>query len=657
MRAPSSERNRRAQRLLALNRQAATEAVPTVFYRLLAYLFQHDRLDKSYTTNPDCLENKVLPTILVNDAETAVVKVLGSNEDVKCDVCDLVLPAAQFQADFLENHTVPCPRCSESQGRRSERTAPILQPAVTMLDEIPDSQDIFQSMADDSDVLLLVGIPCIEPQLETLVKDMARMARESDRRVVYIGLELLPKSGWSQIVDVHLRVDPLHWAERHFQKLVATQHESRNGLEALESFFVPPPVPFELGTDVGQFLFSGSVNDCRLCFKSVSSDVVHPCRVCHTPYCMQGPDAPDDTCCVHLFELSPSHVDASSDMRRALEKFVCPGCFVPASGELYPHSVCPAPCRLPEPLISPPRLVVYIFYIHEFRYTATHMARAVAYTWNERGWPCRVVPISLDDLAHNVSVDVLNKQNLWNYRSYRVFALYLTHALTPSLNIQTSATHAEPVDVVIDMTLTAIQPVLLHAASLDVILLCCGHLFKSPQLVGCLQQVMSQWPILENIVGCLNTRLPASVMTPLISSLVVDALGYGTELPTSFVENWMRDEMASALTDIILFSPKSEPMIYRFAPMQTRPLGRPLPSVLHTCDCKNVPPTARNVKKEWIVKWQVRRPKSVRWLDPVRSFYITDHVTTFPSISHSLYQRLEHQELTIRLMCNGLSCA
>ncbi|QRV99212.1 alpha-mannosidase [Ceratobasidium sp. AG-Ba] len=285
------------------------------------------------------------------------------------------------------------------------------------------------------------------------------------------------------------------------------------------------------------------------------------------------------------------------------------------------------------------------------------MARAVAYTWNERGWPCRVVPISLDDLAHNVSVDVLNKQNLWNYRSYRVFALYLTHALTPSLNIQTSATHAEPVDVVIDMTLTAIQPVLLHAASLDVILLCCGHLFKSPQLVGCLQQVMSQWPILENIVGCLNTRLPASVMTPLISSLVVDALGYGTELPTSFVENWMRDEMASALTDIILFSPKSEPMIIVSHRCKRDRSDDRFPVCFTHVTARMFPPTARNVKKEWIVKWQVRRPKSVRWLDPVRSFYITDHVTTFPSVSHSLYQRLEHQELTIRLMCNGLSCA
>ncbi|QRV83744.1 NAD-dependent histone deacetylase SIR2 [Ceratobasidium sp. AG-Ba] len=584
MRAPSSERNCCAQQLLAVNRQAATEALPTVFYQLLAYLFQHDRLDKSYTTNPDCLENKVLPMICVNNAETAVIRVLGSNEDVMCDVCDLVLPAAQYQADFLENHTVPCPRCSESQGRRSERTAPILQPAVTMLDEIPDSQNIFHPMADDSDMLLLVGIPCMEPQLETLVKDMARMARQSNRRVVYIGLELLPKLDWSQIVNVHLRVDPLHWAERHLQKLVATSHKSRNGLEALESFFVPPPVPFKLGTNVGQFLLSGSLNDCRLCFESFSSDVVNPCRVCHIPYCMQGPDAPDDTCCVHLFELSPSHVDASTDMRRMLEKF---------------HSVCPAPCRLPEPLISPSRLVVYLFYIHEFWYTATYMVRAVAYTWNERGWPCRVVPISLDDLAHNISVDVLNKQSsLWNYRSYQVFALYLTHALTPSLNIQTSATHAELIDVVIDMTLTAIQPVLSHAASLDATLLCCGHLFKSPQLVGYLQHLMSQWPILENIVGCLNTRLPASVTTSLLSSVVMDALGYGREFPTSFVENWMRDEMASSLTDLILFSQKSEPIMYCFAPMQTRPLGRPLPSVLHTCGCKNVLPTAQNMKKE-----------------------------------------------------------
>ncbi|KAG9100264.1 hypothetical protein FS749_015835 [Ceratobasidium sp. UAMH 11750] len=63
------------------------------------------------------------------------------------------------------------------------------------------------------------------------------------------------------------------------------------------------------------------------------------------------------------------------------------------------------PFHLPEPERGP-RLVLFIFFIAEFRFEATNIALQIAHTWNERGWECYCIPISLDDLAHNVEVKV-----------------------------------------------------------------------------------------------------------------------------------------------------------------------------------------------------------------------------------------------------------
>ncbi|KAG8712535.1 hypothetical protein FRC08_014450 [Ceratobasidium sp. 394] len=265
------------------------------------------------------------------------------------------------------------------------------------------------------------------------------------------------------------------------------------------------------------------------------------------------------------------------------------------------------PFRVPDPTRSP-RLVLFIFYITEFRFMASNIARQIANTWYERGWECRCFAISLDDLAHEKPVEANLAEGLWPSRTFRVFTVYLTHAISTDFSLQTSTMDSQAVDVVLDMTRNTMMPVLEEAASADAALLCCGSLFSSSEQVVILQNFISGVHGFEHVVGFLNTKLTPSLLGSMLSWVVVDSLGLCSDFPTVVVQQWMRDEMASTHSDIIILSARSEPMVYRFAPFQSRPLGRDLPSILHACPCPPVFRGGKVVQKTWSVKhtiaWQ-----------------------------------------------------
>lgn len=117
------------------------------------------------------------------------------------------------------------------------------------------------------------------------------------------------------------------------------------------------------------------------------------------------------------------------------------------------------------------------------------------------------------------------------------------------------------------------------------------------------------------MVGFLNTRLTPGILSSMLSWVVVESLGFGSNFRTSLVECWMRDEMASSHSNIILMSRNALPTLYCFAPFQTRPLGRDLPSILHTCDCKNVEESNLTVEKRWKVRHTISKLKSQPGID------------------------------------------
>ncbi|KAG8731334.1 hypothetical protein FRC10_001800, partial [Ceratobasidium sp. 414] len=281
--------------------------------------------------------------------------------------------------------------------------------------------------------------------MEDLVKSLAGATQHQGRRVIYIGLDKLPKSIWGPYVDICLQVDPQEWAARQSQALISQRSGLNNGADMLESFFVPPPKNFFLVDKTRQFLWSGSPNDCCLCLKN-DPDVVHPCRACFAPYCMQGPGAREIVNCVQLGWRTQDAGAVHVDERYLRKRFLCPACYVAPPNQAYPHLVRMPPFHIPDPERSP-RLVIFVFFITEFRFEATNIALQIAHTWNERGWECRCIAVSLDDLAHNVPVEVTMGPTLWAYKTYRVFAIYITHAMSTTFMLQTSATEAQPVDV------------------------------------------------------------------------------------------------------------------------------------------------------------------------------------------------------------------
>lgn len=89
----------------------------------------------------------------------------------------------------------------------------------------------------------------------------------------------------------------------------------------------------------------------------------------------------------------------------------------------------------------------------------------------------------------------------------------------------------------------------------------------------------------------------------------MESLAYNKSFGSVFVERWMLDEMASAHTDLVLLSPSRLPDMYLFAPFKSRPLGRDLPSIFHTCSCPSIKkPASSTTYKEWIVKHKILKP-------------------------------------------------
>jgi NAD-dependent SIR2 family protein deacetylase len=98
-------------RKLAEQRDAAAAAAPTHFHRLLDHLYNQKTLQRCYTENSDCLEGRLTPAMMTNTTGPAVIQLLGSNDSIKCDTCNMQFPASDFQTRFLAEVEVECPAC------------------------------------------------------------------------------------------------------------------------------------------------------------------------------------------------------------------------------------------------------------------------------------------------------------------------------------------------------------------------------------------------------------------------------------------------------------------------------------------------------------------------------------------------------------------
>jgi hypothetical protein len=95
--------------------------------------------------------------------------------------------------------------------------------------------------------------------------------------------------------------------------------------------------------------------------------------------------------------------------------------------------------------------------------------------------------------------------------------------------------------------------------------------------------------IIHHVVGAMNKRFSPAYMANMIAQSVTSLLGFGSWSAAGLLDTWLRDSLACTHTDLIYFSKGEIPRMFCFSPFQTRPLGKELPSLLTSCDCKGAP--------------------------------------------------------------------
>lgn len=128
----------------------------------------------------------------------------------------------------------------------------------------------------------------------------------------------------------------------------------------------------------------------------------------------------------------------------------------------------------------------------------------------------------------------------------------------------------------------------------------------------------------ENVVGFLNDRLAPALVICTVAGFIADSLGLNEDFRKAVLESWMRDEMAPTHTDLVLFSsnPSERCEVFMFSPLQTRPLGRQLPSVLEICSCKpDASQKGARAKRNWRVIHNLGNRKS-KMLKDIRNLQV-----------------------------------
>lgn len=110
----------------------------------------------------------------------------------------------------------------------------------------------------------------------------------------------------------------------------------------------------------------------------------------------------------------------------------------------------------------------------------------------------------------------------------------------------------------------------------------------------------------DTLIGALNTKLCIGYVVNLAARLSTKLVDHDPHVREKMFQTWLTD-LAASHTDIICLVRGSEPMLWLYAPFQSRPLGKPLPSVISTCSCPGIAPGERlnlrrlNSRKAWEV--------------------------------------------------------
>ncbi|KAG9126804.1 hypothetical protein FRC07_001877 [Ceratobasidium sp. 392] len=614
---------------MATRRALARSSPAGTFYQFLARTCAEGRLVGCLTDGFDGLETRGDPAL-----EQKTVMLHGDNRVLRCcrrscqglsEADTLALDAKLFGSpDSGPLPTVDdiwCQRCLRKWKKQAlvkrecgERSM-LLRPAVQL--QLPgeligkEIKARLMGYAEQSQLLLIVGLN-FKPrsELDYLVSDLADVLHKRSGGVMYVSTKpLRGRNMWTHI-DAQLEIDPAELGTRVLQEADQLSMPSLDEgsvvydgddfwfdivSSELAAVSRPEEAPYE--NPVCEHCSCGEADyliNCRscsscFCFRQISFDE-SPSFQLDEQGIVPGEDLldefPFEQACVILNHYSQD--GSRPPLVEAKKEFECPDCWKRTGSVPYPHYVKPVPRLRPEyEAAQRPRFAMVIFYVEQFWPEAKHFMTLVSGRWASKGWSCAIEPVKLEHLTEKGR---LFKDITWEKGSYRLFVVYLTHGLTGDQGYQLGHGKAlQPVPL-FEHTLSGAKPIMSGAAETRCFVLCCGHPLYHSGLVATLHEWFnSDKGLFDSLLATMNTKMSPAYTANFLAALSTTMTGPDRQPEETMLRRWISDSVAVSHTDMLCLVRGRQPELWLYAPFQSRPLGRPLPSIMATCTCPDVP--------------------------------------------------------------------
>ncbi|GAB1516961.1 hypothetical protein RhiTH_000004 [Rhizoctonia solani] len=203
-------------------------------------------------------------------------------------------------------------------------------------------------------------------------------------------------------------------------------------------------------------------------------------------------------------------------------------------------------------------------------------------------------------LQHLQDRSDVTAQLQWEAGSFQFMAVFITHGLTEDQGYQLDDSKAVPPLNLLQLTLPVAQTAVNGASLTSVFFFACGHPMMSPTTVSMLQDWVNKDEEQRTLVACLNKKLLPVYMFNWLNKATKALAEEPNTVQKTLRLSWLRDSIAPSHSDLLFMSNGHAAEMWLYAPFQSRPLGRPLPSLLSVCPCSSEGKNQRR-KKIWKV--------------------------------------------------------
>ncbi|KAG8734422.1 hypothetical protein FRC11_014268 [Ceratobasidium sp. 423] len=560
----------------------------------------------------------------------------GDEDEDYVDQPDAAPAATKGHASASQQINVPAggkQRKGNTRGNRKAREK--RQPAIKFT---PPDPITVAGYDEGCHLLLILGAPPKDPDLLDATRELASSVHARGGAVVYV--DPAPLHGGSQHdhIDIHLQANIQEAVGEVMQQMRRRLDPSDNMDGDLRDDgdlwfeLVQNDVPVR---NTPKHVFYGR-DTCANCYCSVP-EYLAKCTRCPFSYCYRrvqydgSEDEDSESEEGSQVKGPPNKIGASTDaeaqhfpfheacitfnmfsaggsrpsLADATQSFVCPECWKHEERGIYPHYLRP-PTRDSVELNGEdwPRLIMVVYYVEEFWPHAKHLITLTTGFWRQMGWEYLAQPVKLQHLKERDD-PFANLQ--WERRTYQFIAVYLTHGLTGEQGYQLNNDEALRPAELLATSLPVAQTALNGASYSFVFLFACGHPMYNPGLVAELEQWVNTECNPGLVVACLNKKLSPTYMFNLFTKLTKGLAARPDQARNVVHMGWMRDSIATSHSDLVCLARNQPVELWLYAPFQSRPLGKALPSVLSVCECsaQDASPQGTNINKRRRKIWKV----------------------------------------------------